>query len=267
MRSPAAPSFVLVAALSIAVSAAGSGPGSAPAPPPAAPTGSTPAATPGSTPEAARAVAVHAAPIDCPLHGKNVDAKGLRPFEEVAAYIAFLDRPERAAWQRPDEVVRALGLAGTETVVDLGAGSGYFTFRLARALPRGRVVAIDVEPEMVRHVHHKVMTDEIPNVTAVLGTPDDPGVPAKADLVFVCDVLHHVANLPAWLGKLASETAPGTRVAVVEFKEGPLPQGPPEGAKLARATVLARMAAAGFALVSEDRELLPYQVLFVFRRA
>ncbi len=61
-----------------------------------------------------------------------------RPFAEVEKYIAFLDRADRAAWQKPGDVVTALGLKGTETVVDLGAGSGYFTFRFAKALPTGR---------------------------------------------------------------------------------------------------------------------------------
>ena len=61
--------------------------------------------------------------IDCPLRKVGVDPSDLRPFAEVEKYIAFLDRPDRAAWQKPDEVVAALGLQGNETVLDLGAGS------------------------------------------------------------------------------------------------------------------------------------------------
>ena len=79
--------------------------------------------------------------IDCPLRKAGVDPSGLRPFAEVEKYIAFLDRPDPAAWQKPDGVVTALGLQGNETVFDLGAGSGYFSFKLARAVPRGKVVA------------------------------------------------------------------------------------------------------------------------------
>jgi hypothetical protein len=94
-------------------------------------------------------------PIDCPLRKQGIDPSLMRPFEEVENYIAFLERPDRARWQKPDEVVSALGLTGGETVIDLGAGSGYFAFRLAEALPRGKVIAADIEPEMIRHVHHK----------------------------------------------------------------------------------------------------------------
>jgi cyclopropane fatty-acyl-phospholipid synthase-like methyltransferase len=111
----------------------------------------------------------------------------MTPFEDAEKYIAFLERADRATWQKPDEVVKALGLSGGETVVDLGAGSGYFTFRLAQVLPRGKVIAEDVEAEMIRHIHHKATREGLHNVQAVLIQPADPGIPAEADLVFVCD--------------------------------------------------------------------------------
>jgi hypothetical protein len=97
--------------------------------------------------------------IECPLAKQGIHPADLRPFKDTEKYIAFLEQPERAKWQRPDAVIAALSLAGNETVVDVGAGSGYFSFRLARALPRGMVVATDIQPEMVRHMHHKAMTE------------------------------------------------------------------------------------------------------------
>jgi SAM-dependent methyltransferase len=205
-------------------------------------------------------------PIDCPLHKHGIDPDQLRPVEDVGEYIAFLDSPERAAWQRPDEVVAALDLQGTETVVDLGAGGGYFTFRLAKALPEGKVIATDIEPEMIRHIHHKVMTEEIKNVQAVLIEPTNPMLPHGVDLVFICDVLHHVSDRPAWLGKLDGEIGPGTRLVIVEFKAGDLPKGPPESMKIPRAKILELMAGAGFELVLEKPELLPYQLFLEFRK-
>jgi SAM-dependent methyltransferase len=206
-------------------------------------------------------------PIDCPLHAQGVDPQHLRPFEDVEKYIAFLDRPDRALWQKPDEVVAALHLADTNTVVDLGAGSGYFTFRFAHAVPHGSVVAVEIEPEMVRHIHHKVMTEGVNNVRVILGKPDDPGVPPEADVVFVCDVLHHVENRPAWLARLASEMKPSARLVLIEFKEGKLPQGPPESLKLPRSELLALTKNAGFALAAEEATLLPYQLFLVFEKA
>ncbi len=204
--------------------------------------------------------------IDCPLHAKGVSPSSLRPFADTERYIEFLERPDRARWQRPEQVVEALGLAGTETLVDVGAGSGYFTFRLARALPKGKVLATDVDPEMVRHIHHRVMTEGIRNVKALLADPRDPGIAPDADLVFVSDVLHHVADRGPWLRKAFSEMKPGARLVVIEFKEGKLPEGPPESVKIPKARLVALVEGAGFELRSDRPDLLPYQTFLTFRK-
>ena len=206
-------------------------------------------------------------PIDCPLRKQGLDPAHLRPFEDTAKYIAFLERPDRAAWQKPDAMVAALGLTGKETVVDIGAGSGYFSFRLARAVPQGKVIALDVEPEMIRHIHHKVMIEGVRNLQVAIAKPDDPGVPAEADLVFMCDVLHHIQDRPAWLAKLVAQMHKGARLALVEFKEGKLPEGPPEAVKLSRAQLVTLATDAGLALDSDKPDLLPYQIFLVFRKA
>jgi SAM-dependent methyltransferase len=206
-------------------------------------------------------------PIDCPLAKMGIDPHHLKPFEDVEKYVAFLERPDRALWQKPDEVVAALGLAGGETVVDLGAGSGYFTFRLARALPRGTVIAGDLEPEMIRHLHHRTTTEGVTNVQVALLGADDPGVPPTADLVFVCDVLHHVPDRPAWLAKVAAAMKPGARLALIEFKEGALPEGPPESVKIPRKEVVELAQKAGLTLVADRPDLLPYQTFLVFAKA
>ena len=206
-------------------------------------------------------------PIDCPLRKQGLDPAQLRPFKDTAQYIAFLERPDRAAWQKPDAVVAALGLTGKETIVDLGAGSGYFSFRLARAVPKGKVIALDVEPEMIRHIHHKAMTEGVRNLQVAFAKPDDPGVPAGADLVFMCDVLHHIQDRPAWLAKLTAQMHKGARLALIEFKEGKLPEGPPEAAKLSRAQLQTLATGAGLVLDSEKPDLLPYQTFLLFRKA
>lgn len=206
-------------------------------------------------------------PIDCPLRKHGIDPDKLRPFDEVEEYIAFLEGPDRALWQKPDQVVAALGLKGTETVVDLGAGSGYFTFRLANALPGGRVIASDIEPEMIRHIHRKAMTEGVENIQAELVQQTDPELPDGVDLVFVCDVLLHVRDRSTWLAKLAGEMQPGASLALIEFREGDLPQGPPESKKIPRDKIIELADAAGLTLVSEHPNLLPYQVFLVFRKS
>jgi SAM-dependent methyltransferase len=205
-------------------------------------------------------------PIECPLAKQGIKAAHLRPFDDVEKYIAFLERPDRAVWQKPDAVVEALGLVGNETVADVGAGSGYFSFRLAKALPSGKVIASDVEPEMVRHVHHKVMTEGIGNVRVVLAKAEDPEVPENASLVFMCDVLHHVPDRTAWLGRLAGKMPAGARLALLEFKEGKLPEGPPEDVKIPKAELIALVTRSGFILDQDKPDLLPYQSFLVFKR-
>ena len=205
-------------------------------------------------------------PIDCPLRKQGLDPAQLQPFEDVEKYIAFLERSDRAAWQKPDEVIAALDLRGTETVMDLGAGSGYFTFRLAQALPRGRVIAADIEPEMIRHIHHKVMTESVRNVEAMLIEPADPTPPNDVDLIFVCDVLHHVPDRPAWLAKITHAMQPGAKLVLIEFKEGDLLEGPPESVKIPRDDLVALVTQAGLVLTSEQADLLPYQTFLVFRK-
>lgn len=205
-------------------------------------------------------------PIDCPLRKAGIDPTGMKPFDDVAKYIAFLEREDRALWQKPDEVVSALRLEGTETVVDVGAGSGYFAFRFAKALPDGRVVAADVEPEMVRHVHHTAVTRAIPNLTTQLLDGNAPDLTKNADIIFVCDVLHHVADRPRWLARVASQMGPKTRLALLEFKEGDLPEGPPAAAKIPRAELIRLTQGVGLVLAEDHGDLLPYQVFLEFKK-
>jgi FkbM family methyltransferase len=205
-------------------------------------------------------------PIECPLRKAGIDPTKLKPFEEVEKYIQFLERPDRAKWQKPDEVVKALGLKGTEMVVDLGAGSGYFTFRLSKALPKGKVIAIDSQPEMVRHVHRKARMEGFANVIAQVAKSDDPGLPRAADLVFVCDVLLHVKKKADWLKAIHAQMRSGTRIVLIDFREGKLPEGPPEKIKVPKAEVIRMCKEAGFTLKKDEGDLLPYQQFLVFER-
>lgn len=206
-------------------------------------------------------------PIECPLRRAGIDPTKLKPFEEVEKYIQFLERPDRAQWQKPDAVVKALGLKGNETVVDLGAGSGYFTFRLAKAVPSGRVMPIDAQPEMIRHIHRKAMTEGIGNIRAqVAKSPDDPGLPQDADLVFVCDVLLHVKKKPEWLKAIHAQMRSGTKIVFIDFKEGDLPEGPPEAIKVPKSQIIGMCKDAGFTLKQDRSGFLPYQEFLVFTK-
>ncbi len=187
---------------------------------------------------------------------------------DMDQYIARLQSPERDAWQRPAAVVAQLGLSGTELVADVGAGVGYFSLRFAKALAGGRVAALEVEPRMVEHLRARLARESVTNVEVTLTKIDDPGTPVGADVVFICNVLHHVdaSVREQWFAKLAQNLKPGARLALLEFKEGKLEVGPPEEEKLPRAELLAIAQRHGLTLSEDHPDVVPTQHFLVFRK-
>lgn len=187
--------------------------------------------------------------------------------EHFEAYLARLQDPERSAWQKPDEVVQALGLSPGNVVCDLGTGPGTFAIPLARAVgPGGRVHAIDVEPRMLEVLARRVREAGVGNVVAHLGAEEGISLPAEpCDLVLLVNVLHHFPDPAEALRRLATALRPGGRIANVDFHEQDLPVGPPPDHKLSRADFLSAAAEAGL-VVAKEWTFLPYQYFVVLRR-
>lgn len=181
------------------------------------------------------------------------------------AYIASLDDPARDAYQKPDEVLKALALRPGEVVADIGAGSGYFALRFARAVGEtGRVYAVDVSPDMVRHLNRRLRDAGIRNVVPILSDPDDPLLPdASVDRFVIVNTWHHVEDQPKYLGLLKRMLKPGGQIVHIDFQKRDLPVGPPVGMKIAREDLVKQMETAGFRLAAEHA-FLPYQYLLVF---
>jgi predicted methyltransferase len=216
-----------------------------------------------------------AATAPCPAHAAGhghhgAPASGAQPgyhhrFDDPARWAQRFEGPERDAWQRPDEVIAALSLAPDARVADIGAGTGYFSVRLARAVPQGRVWAVDVEPTMVRWVLDRARRDAVPNLTAVLAAGDDALLPEPVDLALVVDTYHHIDARTAYFARLRASLRPQGRVAIVDFKLDS-PEGPPAEMRLAPETVRAEMEAAGYALAGSF-DALPRQYMLTFRAA
>jgi len=205
-------------------------------------------------------------PIDCPLRKQSINPHDMKPFEDTQKYIDFLERSDRAVWQKPEVIINELNLSGAETIADVGAGSGYFSFRFAHTLPKGKVFAIDIEPEMLRHIHHKSITEGKVNIEIIKADFDDPNIPAGVDIVFICDVLHHIKERGVWLKKLSAEMGKGAKLVVVEFKEGDLPEGPPASLKISKNKLIAMISENNFKLDLDKSDLLPYQVFLFFSK-
>ena len=184
--------------------------------------------------------------------------------EDLQSCLARMEGPDRAAWQRPDEVVAALGLRPGGVACDVGAGPGYFTLRLARAVgPEGRVYAVDVKPLMIAALHERLERAGAGNVTTILGKPDDPLLPpAACDLVLMVDTFHHFPDGAAYLRGLATRLRPGGRIANVDYHKREMPVGPPVELKVAREDFIAAALAAGLAVV-EEQTFLAHQYFLV----
>ncbi len=194
-------------------------------------------------------------PSENPHHG----------FGDVAHWSKIFESPERAKWQKPDEVVQALKLKPGETVIDIGAGTGYFTRRFAQAVaPSGEALGLDIEPDMVAYMQTDAIKLGAKNYDAKVITADDPGLASKsADLVFFCDTLHHIDNHVAYFLRLAPALRKGGRVVVIDFKKKPLPLGPPMEIKVSREQIIGEFHDAGYHLVAEH-DFLPYQYFLEF---
>lgn len=188
--------------------------------------------------------------------------------ENPMAYIASLDDPKRDAYQKPDEVLQALALREGEVVADIGSGSGYFTLRFARAVgDGGRVYAVDVSPDMVRHLNRRLRDAGVRNVATVLSDPDDPLLAdGSVDRFVVVNTWHHIADQPKYLALMKRMLRPGGQVVHIDFQKREMPIGPPPQEKIAREDLVKQMEGAGFKLAAEHT-FLPYQYFLVFSPA
>lgn len=183
-------------------------------------------------------------------------------FGDAEKWAHVFDDPERDAWQKPHQVIQALGLRPDAVIADIGAGTGYFAVRFANMVPAGKVYAVDVEADMVRYLAERAKKENRPNLIAVKGEAGDPRLPDKADLVVLVDVYHHIEQRERYFRALAASLKPGGRIAVIDFRLDS-PSGPPKAARVAPERVKAELAGAGYAL-AEEHGFLPRQYFLVF---
>lgn len=177
-------------------------------------------------------------------------------FEKAEDWAPRFDDPKRDEWQKPDQVVAALALQPGMAVADVGAGTGYFEKRLADAVgPNGMVIAVDIEPDMVRYLRDRAHREHTPQVEARLGAADDPKLaPGTLDRILIVDTWHHIADRVAYGKKLAAALKPGGFVVVVDFTLE-TDKGPPKQHRLAPAIVIDELTKAGLSAAQIDAGL------------
>jgi predicted methyltransferase len=187
-------------------------------------------------------------------------------FEKAEDWAKEFDDPARDEWQKPAEVVAAMKITPGMTVADIGAGTGYFEPHLSRAVgPSGKVLAIDVEPDMVRYLGERVKREKLENVEPRKGEFADPGLgTAAVDRVLIVDTWHHIDGREAYAKKLGEGLKPGGLVVIVDFTME-AKKGPPPEHRIAAEKIVAELASAGLSaeVVSET---LPDQYIVVAKK-
>lgn len=131
----------------------------------------------------------------------------------------WLERPEREKEEKTDALLQALNLKPDDVVADIGAGTGYFTFRMSPLVPQGKVLAVDIQQEMLDYLEENKAKNNAPNVEPVLGTISDPKLPAgSADLVLMVDAYHEFSHPREMMEAIVGALKPGGRVALVEYR-------------------------------------------------
>jgi ubiquinone/menaquinone biosynthesis C-methylase UbiE len=204
---------------------------------------------------------------------RNHDPDGIGKFymgREIAQVMGpggmlWLERPERIEEEKPDLVIEALQLKGGETVVDFGAGSGYYTFRLAKAVgPRGAVIAADIEPKMLEFIRQRAVRENLTNVGLMNTTETDPKLPAnRIDLVLLVDVYHELSFPYEVMSKIRTALKPKGRVVLIEFREEDDAVAIKPVHKMSERQAIKEMKAVGLRHV-ETVNTLPIQHLMIF---
>ena len=130
----------------------------------------------------------------------------------------WLERPDRANTELPDRLVAALELTPASVVADIGAGTGYLTFRISPVVPHGRVYAVDIDEELLGSIESKISADSITNVIPVLGSLNDPGLTAEIDVALIAISYHEFSQPFEMMTAIFEDLRPGGTLVLVEYR-------------------------------------------------
>jgi SAM-dependent methyltransferase len=184
-------------------------------------------------------------------------------FDDAEKYAKSFDDPKRDAWQMPSRVIEALDIRTGQSIADIGAGTGYFSVRLARVAARPTVYAVDVERSMVDYVRQRASKEGLKNIVPVLASPASANLPAPVDLVLIVDTYHHIPQRTEYFRALRKSIKPGGRLAIIDFRRD-APEGPPVEFRFTPAQVEAELAPSGFRVLARH-DFLPRQYFLVLQ--
>jgi len=204
--------------------------------------------------------------VVCAEEQKHQQPHAQQQFNDIQKWVEIFESPDRAEWQKPDEVVQKMNLKSGDIVADIGAGIGYFTRLFAKAVgPQGKAIGLDIESSMVEYMKEDARKLSLKNYEARVVKPDDPELAAKSvDVIFICDTYHHIEDRLNYLKRLTAALKPNGRIVIVDFYKKPLPVGPRSSAhKISEEEVKKEFQKAGYRLI-RSLDFLPYQYFLEF---
>ena len=178
----------------------------------------------------------------------------------------WLNRPGRIQEEMPDEVVANMGLDPDHVVADIGAGSGYFSFRIARLVPKGKVLAVDIQPEMLQLIEAQMAEVGVSNIEGVLGQVDDPNLPPNSiDAAIMVDAYHEFSHPFEMINGIFQALRPGGRIFLLEYRgeDASVPIRPLH--KMTEEQVVREMSVFGLEW-TDTLDFLPWQHMMIFTK-
>ncbi len=179
--------------------------------------------------------------------------------------VADFERKDRGIWQKPDMVISLLGNLEGKTVADIGAGTGYFTFRMVPTAKK--VIGIDIDQRFIQFMDSvKVRMPEVyrKRFETRLAKPDNPLLaPGEADAVVIVNTYGYIEHRVQYFKTVWKGMSPGAKMLIIDFKKNNLPIGPPDEFKVALSQVEQELVGAGFKIDKVDRESLDYQYIII----
>ena len=179
---------------------------------------------------------------------------------------AWLNRPERIQEEMPDTVVENMNLEPNEVVADIGAGSGYFSFRIAAKVPEGKVLAVDIQPEMLELIEAQMGQQGVTNIEGVLGAVDNPNLPANSiDAAIMVDAYHEFSHPFEMIDGVYQALRPGGRIFLIEYRgeDASVPIRPLH--KMTEEQVVREMSVFGLDW-TDTLDFLPWQHMMIFTK-
>jgi ubiquinone/menaquinone biosynthesis C-methylase UbiE len=180
-------------------------------------------------------------------------------FKDIEKWVKIFEDPERDKWQEPEEVLKNLNLKPGDIIADIGAGTGYFTRRIAVAVgPTGKALGLDIENSMVKYMREDAEKLNLNNYVARVIKTDDPELPPNSvDVIFLCNTYHHIENRVEYFNNVSKSLKTKGRIVIVDYYKN-TDFGPPRDHKMAKEVVLREMKQAGYEL-KKDLKFLPHQ--------